>query len=222
MTNLLIFAPHAFSTADWFEAFILVCILAAVCYDIWLRYILYKFQHREQTSNERQAQALSTCMPSCRNISYPVLALCEEIAELLEKVLDIVTWNPLMDEEKKKFLLSWLRTFIQAGKQIGIFAKEGRHNNIQYFDIQQLPDTASVGECVAHNEKLHKARLELGDVKWEAVVADFYLVYRAGVTLDAQHPATSQETDGMNWRKLSQRKKDDTIDGKGDEVRTHI
>lgn len=196
---------------------ILLLLLTAVCCDIILR-----LRYRGQTSDERQAQALSTCMDSCRNICYPTLALCEETAELMEKLLAIVEWNPQMDEEKKKFLLSWLRTFIQAGKQIGIFAKAVRHENFICYDIPQLPDTASVSERAALAEKMRLLRLEAGDVKWEAVVADFYLVHPAGTTLDAQHPATSEETDGMNWQKLSARHKANTIDGKGDEKRTHI
>lgn len=222
MTTHLLFAPHAFSGAGWLEMLLLAGIFAAVCYDIWLHIVLRNIQDREQTTNERQAQVLSTCMESCRNIAYPTLGLCEETAELMEKLLDIVEWNPELEESKKKFLLSWIRTFIQAGRQIGTFAKAGRHENFVLYHIPQLPDTASVTERAEHNEKLRKARLELGDVKWMALGADFYLVYRAGVTLDDEHSATAQETDEMNWEKLSRRKRENTIDGKGDEKRTHI
>lgn len=217
MNDLFTFDPH-------FLKIQAVCLILfgilAVCVDIWLRII--SLRKKEMTTNERQAQALSTCMSSCRNISYMSLGLCEEVAELMQKLLCVLEWNQDVPEDKRKFLQSWLNTFILAGLQIGKFAKEGRHSNIQYFDIIQLPDTASVTERAEYNEKLRKARLETGDAKWMLLGVDFYLVYRSGVKLDAEHPATAQETDEMNSDKLLLRKKEDTIDGKGDEQRTRF
>lgn len=201
------------------NAIILSLLAVSLCLNAFL---LLRKGKGGQTTNERQAQALSTCMSSCRNISYPSLGGAEEISEYWEKLVDIIEWNPSIPDDDRKFILSWARQFIQSGKQLGTFAKKYRHIDFVPFYIPQLSDTASVSDRAAHNEKLRKLRLEVGDLKWMVLCADFYVVYRAGVTLDAEHPATAQETDGMNWEKLSRRKREHTIDGKGDEKRTHI
>ena len=199
-----------------------VLIIVLLVIDIIMRIRISRRLHHYQSTNDRQAQVLSTCMHSCQNVTYPSLGLCEEAAELMEKLMSMVVWNPSMPEDKKKFLVSWIGTFIQAGKQIGKFAKEMRHTGVIYYFIPQLPDTATVLERAEHDEKLRKIRLEVGDVKWMSEAVDFYTVYRAGVTLDKHHPATSYTTNQMNYAKLSYREKENTIDGKGDEKRTHI
>lgn len=93
--------------------------------------------HNELTLNEYQKKAMSTCMPSCENISYMLLNLVGEVGEFASKVAKAVR------KEQVK---------------IGCW-EEGKE-----ADENALIPTGSFAEWAELKEELKK---ELGDILWQ-------------------------------------------------------
>jgi NTP pyrophosphatase (non-canonical NTP hydrolase) len=87
--------------------------------------------------NEYQKRAMSTCMPSCENISYMLLNLVGEVGEFASKVAKAV--------RKDQVKIGWW--------------EEGRE-----ADENDLIPTGSFAEWDELKEELKK---ELGDILWQ-------------------------------------------------------
>lgn len=175
---------------------------------------------RNQTLNERQREALSTCMPSCRNIMYPSLGMPEESAEYLQKLLCLIDWNPDLPQAERDHLEFLLKGYITLGLAIGKYAKKYRHTAIVPFSLKQVSQQEFPELFREHLEGLQK---ECGDMKWMTEAIDFYIANPDGT--DPTVPSvqmTSQDTNDQNWQKLSERRANNTIDGKGDTHRSSI
>lgn len=167
--------------------------------------------------NERQAECLSTCMDSCRNIAYPSLGLAEETGEYLEKLMAAVSWN---ENFKERTHLEYLiKGFAFIGKCIGRYAKQMRHDNITPFSLPNITDENMQEQWKQIHDGLIK---ELGDVEWMLNVASFYAVYADGETETDVDYMTADIVAIMNRQKLLKRKAEGTIDSKGDDKRTAI
>ena len=87
--------------------------------------------------NEYQKRAMSTCMPSCENISYMLLNLVGEVGEFASKVAKAV--------RKDQVKIGWW----EEGKEA---------------DENDLIPTGSFAEWAELKEELKK---ELGDILWQ-------------------------------------------------------
>ena len=92
---------------------------------------------KELTLNEYQKRAMSTCMPSCNNVSYMLLNLIGEIGEFASKVAKAV--------RKEQLKIGWWEE-----------GEEANENNL-------IP-TVSFFEWDEMKEELKK---ELGDILWQ-------------------------------------------------------
>ena len=92
---------------------------------------------KELTLNEYQKRAMSTCMPSCENISYMLLNLVGEVGEFASKVAKAV--------RKDQVKIGWW----EEGKEA---------------DENDLIPTGSFAEWNELKEELKK---ELGDILWQ-------------------------------------------------------
>ena len=89
------------------------------------------------TLNEYQKRAMSTCMPSCENISYMLLNLVGEVGEFASKVAKAV--------RKDQVKIGWWEEGKEAGEN-------------------DLIPTGSFAEWKELEEELKK---ELGDILWQ-------------------------------------------------------
>lgn len=175
---------------------------------------------RNQTLNERQREKLSTCLSSCRNIAYPSLGMPEEAAEYVQKLLYMIDWNPDLPQADRNHLEFLLKGFANIGLAIGAYAKKYRHSAMIPFSLkkesdQEFPDLF----C----ERLEGLRKEIGDVEWMTDAIDFYIVHCDGTDpTDPNVSMTAQDMNDQNWQKLSERLCNDTIDGKGDNIRSSV
>lgn len=92
---------------------------------------------KELTLNEYQKRAMSTCMPSCENMSYMLLNLVGEVGEFASKVAKAV--------RKDQVKIGWW----EEGKEA---------------DENDLIPTGSFAEWDELKEELKK---ELGDILWQ-------------------------------------------------------
>ena len=92
---------------------------------------------KELTLNEYQKRAMSTCMPSCNNVSYMLLNLIGEMGEFASKVAKAV--------RKEQLKIGWWEE-----------GEEASENNL-------IP-TGSFFEWDEMKEELKK---ELGDILWQ-------------------------------------------------------
>lgn len=95
------------------------------------------------TLNEYQERAMSTCMPSCENISYMLLNLVGEVGEFASKVAKAV--------RKDQVKIGWW----EEGKEA---------------DENDLIPTGSFAEWDELKEELKK---ELGDILWQTAGVAF-------------------------------------------------
>lgn len=166
--------------------------------------------------NERQAQCLSTCMESCRNIAYPELGGWEEKGEFLQKLLPLVTWNP--DFKDRTRLEELLKGLVYVTGCIGKYAKQMRHDGIIPFELKK-PEEVDEKKW---SEWIKGLLLEGGDENWMWNVKMFYVCYGTGAFEQDQDFMNAMIVAMMNWQKLQKRKKEGTIDGKGDNERSSI
>ena len=166
--------------------------------------------------NERQAQCLSTCMESCRNIAYTELGALEEAGEFLEKLLPLVTWNPEFKDRTR--LEELLKGLVYVTECIGKYAKQMRHDGIIPFELKR-PEEVDEKKW---KEWIKGLLLEGGDENWMWNVKMFYVCYSTGAFEQDQDFMNAMIVAMMNFMKLQQRKKEGTIDGKGDNKRTKI
>lgn len=166
--------------------------------------------------NERQAQCLSTCMESCRNIAYPELGGWEEKGEFLQKLLPLVTWNPEFKDRTR--LEELLKGLVYVTACIGKYAKQMRHDGIIPFELKK-PEEVDEKKW---SEWIKGLLLEGGDENWMWNVKMFYVTYETGAFERDADFMNAMIVAMMNAMKLQQRKKDGTIDGKGDEKRLAI
>lgn len=171
--------------------------------------------------NERQRQELSTCMESCRNISYPSLGLVEEVGEYIQKLLYLINWNNEFPESERNHLTMLLNGIVTNAVAIGRLNKEVRHGTYpQPFSLKD-PGLAEFPEFLL--ERISGLQKELGDVHWMVDAAHFYTVYRDGTDpTDPKYEPTAQLMADQNYRKLAERRAQNTIDGKGDSTRSTL
>lgn len=162
------------------------------------------------TINERQTQALETCMPSCRNLAYPTCGGIEEHGEYIEKLLERIEWNPEFNDRER--LESLLRNIVDVAKQIGIVGKQVRHGTVPVPFSLKVCD-----EALIH---------EMGDRNWNHNVEGFYLTHPDGTDptvinqeFEDDYKSSIEMICIKNYDKLQQRLKNNTIDGQGDNER---
>ncbi len=166
--------------------------------------------------NKRQAECLSTCMESCRNICYPELGAWEEAGEFLQKFLPMVTWNPEFKDRQR--LEELLKGLVYVTQCIGKYAKQMRHDGIIPFELIK-PEEVSEEKW---NEQIKGLLLEGGDENWMWNSKMFYLRHKTGEIEQDPDRMNADIVCDMNREKLQKRKKEGTIDGKGDDNRTKI
>lgn len=175
---------------------------------------------RNQTLNERQREELSTCLPSCRNIAYPSLGMCEETAEYIQKLLYLINWNKQFSASERAHLEELLKGFCHLGIAIGAYAKRFRHEGIVPFTLKKEEDV-EFPELL--RERIEGLQKECGDMHWMVDAIDFYIAHPAGT--DPTLPdaiMTAQQTADQNYQKLAERRVQNTIDGKGDTKRSAL
>lgn len=175
---------------------------------------------RNQTLDERQREILSTCMPSCRNIVYPSLGMCEENAEYVQKLLYLINWDDSFPKAEREHLEQLLKGFVHLGLAIGAYAKRFRHENIVPFSLKK--DENVEFPHLLH-ERIEGIRRECGDMNWMINAIDFFIANPDGT--DPTNPdtlMTAQLTADQNFQKLAERRAANTIDGKGDTHRSKL
>lgn len=168
--------------------------------------------------NDRQRQQLSTCMPSCRNIAYPSLGLVEEVGEYIQKLIYMITWNKDFPSSEKDHLLFLLQGIANNAYAVGRLNKEVRHGTYpQPFTVKDFEEETT------NIDRIESLQKELGDIDWMVSAAHFYSVNEDGTDPTVPGcPMTAQHMHEQNFAKLAERRLQNTIDGKGDTVRTHI
>lgn len=171
-----------------------------------------------QTLNDRQRQQLSTCMNSCRNIAYPSLGLIEEAGEYIQKLIYMIVWNKDFPESERDHLLMLMRGIATSAYAIGRINKAIRHGEYpQPFTLRDFDDPD------INAQRIEALQKELGDIDWMVNAAHFYTVFPAGTDpTQPEQPMTAQFLADQNYAKLAARRLQDTIDGKGDTIRTSI
>lgn len=168
--------------------------------------------------NDRQRQQLSTCMSSCRNISYPSLGLVEEVGEYVQKLIYSIQWNKDFPTREKDHLLMLLHGISTIAYAVGRINKEVRHGTLpQPFGIKDF------GDEQVRIERLEELQMELGDIDWMVNATHFYTVHADGTDPTSPDcPMTAQMMNDQNYAKLAERRLLGTIDGCGDKKREHI
>lgn len=175
---------------------------------------------RNQTLNERQREELSTCLPSCRNIAYPSLGMCEETAEYMQKLLYLTNWTEQFPPAERPHLEELIKGFCHLGLAIGAYAKRFRHDNVVPFTLKK-EEEVEFPEFL--RERIDGLQKECGDMHWMIDAIDFYITHPEGTDPTAQGvDMTAQLTADQNYQKLAERRLQNTIDGKGDDKRTKI
>ena len=153
-----------------------------------------------QTLNERQQEMLQTCMDSCKNVAYPYMALIEEIGELTEKLRKAIQWSPELNPKQRLVYTHLLYEQEQLSREFREKAKAIRHGSIPVpFSV----DTSDM-------KKIPEICYEIGDVEWDLNVLTHFL------------GAEAQNIADLNYYKLKNRQRDNTIDANGDHDRTAI
>lgn len=152
------------------------------------------------TFPEYTPAALSTCMESCRNISYPSFGIIEELGEFFEKLQRVSDID--LDSQLQQSAKILVEQMVGIGHGSQFISKAVRHGTVTpplYIDTAKL--TPSTQE---------ELKSEIGDVLWNLNL----LCHQLGFSID--------DAAQYNIQKLAARRAANTIDANGDTIRTSL